>query len=98
MTLDDVGATYDVAGFAVDYYTSGETRDEVAFEAVPGNERYYGFVDGNPYYASIGAGASEPFGVLDIGADGTGADDQGVQIRVINGRGDTSTIVVPASH
>ena len=98
VTLDDVGATYDVAGFAVDYYTSGETRDEVAFEAVPGNERYYGFVDGNPYYASIGAGASEPFGVLDIGADGTGADDQGVQIRVINGRGDTETIVVPASH
>ncbi|HEU0245121.1 MAG TPA: S8 family serine peptidase, partial [Candidatus Limnocylindrales bacterium] len=97
VTLDDVGATYDVAGFAVDYYTSGTTRDEVSFEAVPGNERYYGFVDGNPYYASIGAGASEPFEVLDIGPAGTGADDQGVQVRVVNGQGDTETIVVPAT-
>ena len=52
------------------------------FEAVPGNERYFGIVDGNPYFASIGAGASEPFDVFDFGAGGTGADDQGVQIRV----------------
>jgi minor extracellular serine protease Vpr len=97
VTLDDLGATYDVAGFAVDYYTSGETRDEVAFEAKPGYERYLGEVDGNQYYASIGAGASEPFSVVDYGADGTGADDQGVQIRAINGQGDTETIVVAAA-
>ena len=98
VTIDQIGATYDVAGAAVDYYTSGDIRDTVEFEAVPGFERYFGLVDGNPYYASIGAGASEPFDVVDFGPAGAGADDQGVQIRVVNGRGDTETIVVPASH
>jgi minor extracellular serine protease Vpr len=99
LTIDDLGTTKaDVAGFAVDFYTSGETRDEVAFEANPYNERYYGIVDGDPFFSSIDAGASKPFEVFDAGASGTGADDQGVQIRVINGRGDTETIVVPASH
>jgi len=67
LTLDDAFTPFDVAGFAVDYYTSGTTRDEVAFEANPGNERYYGFVDGDPLFAAIGAGGSEPFQVLDLG-------------------------------
>ena len=43
-------------------------------------------------------GASEPFDVVDFGTAGAGADYEGVQIRVVNGRGDTETIVVPASH
>ena len=97
VTLDDIGATYDVAGFAVDYYTSGTERDELEFEVVPGYERYFGLVGGEPYYASIGAGASATFEVVDFGPVGAGADDQGVQIRVVNGQGDTETIVVPAS-
>ena len=83
--MDDVGLAVDVAGFAVDFYTSGTVRDDVEFEAVFGGERYYGLVDGNPFFASVGTGASEPFEVFDAGAAGASPDEQGVLIRVING-------------
>ena len=47
LTLDDVGSSFDVAGFAVDFYTSGTVPDEVEFTAVFGGERYLGVVNGN---------------------------------------------------
>jgi subtilisin family serine protease len=95
VTLDDVGDAYDVAGFAVDYYTSGTVRDTVEFEAVPGVERYFGLVDGEFYYSAVDAGDTATFDIVDYGAAGTGADDQGVLIRIVHGQGDTETIVVP---
>ena len=93
--MDDVGLAVDVAGLAVDFYTSGTVRDDVEFEAVFGGERYYGLVDGSPFFASIGAGASEPFQVLDAGAAGAGLAEQGVLIRVINGTAATDSLTVP---
>jgi subtilisin family serine protease len=96
VTIDQVGATYDVAGFAVDFYTSGTVRDELEFEVVPGFERYLALVDGEAFYSAVGAGASVPFQVVDFGPAGAGANDQGVLIRIVNGQGDSETIVVPA--
>ena len=94
LTGADAGKAVDVDGFAVDFYTSGTVRDTVGFEAVFGGERYYGFVDGEPFFTSIGAGAAEPFQVLDAGATGASPDEQGVLIRVVNGDAATESVVV----
>ena len=87
----------DVAGFAVDFYTSGTVRDTVAFGAVFGGERYYGLVDGEPFFASIGTGATAPFDVFDAGPTGASPDEQGVLIRVVNGDAATENVVVPVA-
>jgi minor extracellular serine protease Vpr len=94
LSIADVGKHVDVAGFAVDFYASGTVRDTVDFEAVFGGERYYGLVDGSAFFASIGAGASEPFQVFDAGAAGTSPDEQGVLVRVVNGNAAGENVVV----
>ena len=94
LTGADAGKAVDVAGFAVDFFTSGTVRDTVGFEAVFGGERYYGLVDGEPFFTSIGTGATASFDVFDAGATGTSPDEQGVLIRVLNGDAAAENVVV----
>ena len=94
LTGADAGKAVDVVGFAVDFFTSGTVRDTVGFEAVFGGERYYGLVDGEPFFTSIDTGATASFDVFDAGTTGTSPDEQGVVIRVLNGDAATENIVV----
>jgi subtilisin family serine protease len=95
LTMADAGKAVDVAGFAVDFYTSGTVRDVVEFEAVFGGERYFGSVGGEYSVASLPGGATEPFSVFDFGPAGASPDEQGVLIRVADGVGQTESLVIP---
>jgi subtilisin family serine protease len=95
--LADVGRTVDVAGFAVDFYTSGTVRDTVSFPVVFGGERYIGFVDGSPYGGPVGAGATVPLEVLDFGATGSNPTESGILVRVLHGTAATENLLVPVT-
>ena len=95
LTMADAGKAVDVAGYAVDFYTSGTVRDMVEFEAVFGGERYFGSVGGDYGVADLPGGTTEPFSVFDYGPAGASPDEQGVLIRVVDGVGQTESLVIP---
>ncbi len=94
LSLADVGSSFDAAGFAVDFYTSGTVRDEVEFTGVFGGERYVGIAGGSPYFGAIGTGASIPFQIFDFGPSGASPDETGIVIRVVNGDAATENLSV----
>jgi hypothetical protein len=95
LSLEDVGSSFDAAGFAVDFYTSGTVRDTVEFSGVWGGERDLGVVNGSGFGGGpIGTGATVPFFVHDFGATGASADETGVVVRVANGDAATENFTV----
>ena len=91
LSLDNIGDTFDAAGFAVDYYTSGTVRDTVDFTGVFGGERFFADAAG-----SIGTGASIPFSIFDNETEGASADETGILVRVVNGDAATESFTVTA--
>jgi len=95
LSLANVGDTFDAAGFAIDYYTSGTTRDTVEFSGVLGGERYLGVVDATGVGGgSIDAGDAVPFFVHDFGPSGASADETGILVRVADGDAATENFTV----
>jgi hypothetical protein len=95
LSLGDVGSSFDAAGFAVDFYTSGTVRDTVEFSGVWGGERDLGVVNGSGFGGGpIGTGATVPVFVHDFGATGASADETGVVVRVANGDAATENFTV----
>ena len=99
LTQEAFGSSFDVEGFAVDYYTSGTVRDTVDFEAVFLGERYVGVANGNQaFFSSIGTGASAPFFVFDFGPTGASEDETGILVRVFDGDAATENFTVTVDH
>jgi hypothetical protein len=70
---DDVGRAMDATVFAVDFYQSGQIRDEIDdLTIVVGGERFAGSV------SDIPAGATATMTITDSGADGTNPTESGI--------------------
>ena len=92
-------SAFDVAGFAVDYYTSGTVRDAVEFEAVFRGERYAGVSNGNRRSSPPSAPAHPRRSTSTTSAPpGPARTRQGVLIRVFNGDAATENFTVPVDQ
>jgi subtilisin family serine protease len=99
LSLDNIGQSFDAAGFAVDWYTSGTVRDTVSFTGVWGGERYLGVVNGTQAGGgAVGTGATAPFFIHDFGATGASPDETGVLVRVANGDAATENFTVTVAQ